>query len=86
MLFKTERSPKKEEKKQAKGVFHPNVVCDGCEGQVYGIRYKCLVCSNYDLCETCEGQGLHMDHNLRGIERPQMPWVGVHRTSQLNIT
>jgi hypothetical protein len=37
------------------GPVHRNVVCDVCgqEG-IVGTRYKCTVCPNYDLCETCE--------------------------------
>merc|ERR1719483_33253 len=39
------------------GPVHRNVTCDIClqEG-IVGTRYKCTVCSNYDLCSTCEPQ------------------------------
>lgn len=45
-------------------LVHPNVVCDGCEGPVVGSRFKCAVCPDYDLCSTCEGKGVHKDHNM----------------------
>ncbi|XP_060518336.1 E3 ubiquitin-protein ligase MIB2 isoform X2 [Cylas formicarius] len=38
------------------GVKHPNIVCDVCdsEGQgISGIRYKCTICYDYDLCYMC---------------------------------
>ncbi|KAJ7316414.1 hypothetical protein JRQ81_002576 [Phrynocephalus forsythii] len=45
-------------------LVHPNVICDGCDGPVVGARFKCTVCPNYDLCNTCEGKGVHKEHNM----------------------
>lgn len=40
--------------------IHSNVTCDGCEkAPISGIRYKCGVCPNYDLCSNCEATGKH---------------------------
>ena len=63
---------------QGQGSFHPGVTCDGCNGPVYGTRFKCLVCQDYDLCSYCEGKGVHMDHNMISIANPcsYHPWGG----------
>lgn len=41
------------------GVHH-NVCCDGChQNPIRGIRYKCSVCNDYDLCAACEATHPH---------------------------
>ena len=42
---------------------HDGTMCDTCRQQpIYGIRWKCAECTNYDLCSVC----YHGDkHNLR---------------------
>jgi DNA mismatch repair ATPase MutL len=38
-----------------KKVIHKGVVCDICNKKnIEGIRYKCMVCADFDLCENCE--------------------------------
>jgi hypothetical protein len=32
---------------------HPDVYCNGCDGPVFGTRYKCAVRADFDLCEAC---------------------------------
>lgn len=38
--------------------IHPEAACDICSPNVFvplqGVRYKCLVCNNFDICEACE--------------------------------
>lgn len=51
-------------------MVHPNVICDGCDGPVVGVRYKCSVCPNYDLCAACEGKGLHRQHSKLAFPNP----------------
>ncbi|XP_072487348.1 sequestosome-1 isoform X8 [Notamacropus eugenii] len=67
-------------------VVHPNVVCDGCNGPVVGNRFKCTVCPDYDLCSTCEGKGLHKEHNMIVFQNPfntHLPeWVSRRRWLQ----
>ena len=54
----------------SKGQVHPGVICDGCEGPVCGARYKCMVCPDYDLCSTCEGRGIHGEHDMMKLTTP----------------
>ena len=54
-----------------KGPLHPGVTCDGCKGPICGIRFKCLLCPNYDLCSACEGTGGHLEHNMVAMDTPQ---------------
>ncbi|XP_054697798.1 sequestosome-1 isoform X3 [Grus americana] len=53
-----------------RNMVHPNVICDGCEGPVVGARFKCTVCPDYDLCSTCEGKGIHKEHNMVMFQSP----------------
>ncbi|GCB64481.1 hypothetical protein scyTo_0013347 [Scyliorhinus torazame] len=36
------------------GVRHPNIICDCCKKHgIMGMRWKCQVCFDYDLCTQC---------------------------------
>jgi len=50
--------------------LHIGVTCDGCEGEVRGVRYKCLSCADYDLCSGCKATGMHSEHEMAPIEHP----------------
>lgn len=63
------------------GVRHNGVTCDGCEKGVYGFRYKCIQCPDYDLCMDCEAQSLHPEHCMLRIPIP-MQWKN-HYTRRL---
>lgn len=52
------------------GKVHPGIICDGCNNNIRGIRYKCMECPDYDLCSSCEHTGLHTDHNMMKIIKP----------------
>ncbi|CAG7729906.1 unnamed protein product [Allacma fusca] len=44
---------------------HNGFRCDSCSmDPVVGIRYRCMACENYDLCQTCmdSGSNSHADH------------------------
>merc|ERR1711963_696566 len=50
---------------------HYGVTCDGCECKlIIGNRYKCVVCDDFDLCETCHAAGNHPGHNMMKITEP----------------
>jgi hypothetical protein len=37
------------------GSVHNGYTCDGCQTYpIVGVRYKCLVCRDFDFCESCE--------------------------------
>jgi len=51
-------------------VVHTNVKCDKCGiVPIVGIRYKCSVCEDYDLCEQCERKFGH-EHATLKIRHP----------------
>ncbi|KAF9162476.1 hypothetical protein DFQ26_003530 [Actinomortierella ambigua] len=52
---------------------HYGVVCDGCNQDIYGVRYKCGNCADYDLCGNCEAKEAHghdPNHIFLKIRRP----------------
>ncbi|XP_063269508.1 sequestosome-1 isoform X2 [Prinia subflava] len=75
VYIKEKKECKREHRSQCaqeppRNMVHPNVVCDGCEGPVVGTRFKCSVCPDYDLCSTCEGKGIHKEHNMLMFQSP----------------
>lgn len=50
---------------------HENIICDGCKANpVIGVRWKCLVCDDFDLCDACHSSGSHSQHQMLQIEIP----------------
>ncbi|KAK6046413.1 zinc finger, ZZ type [Cooperia oncophora] len=61
----------------SEGAVHKDVLCDMCDGVVIGIRYRCLLCVDYDLCQNCERTGVHAHHGMIRIVDPLrtfVPW------------
>ena len=48
------------------GVLHQRVTCDGCSlTPVYGMRWKCATCYDYDLCTNCYMNNKHsLEHRF----------------------
>jgi len=46
------------------GEEHPGINCNCCQQQVRGFRYKCLSCTNVDICGSCEDKGMHPNHDM----------------------
>ena len=54
-LLKSEELPAPDMTAEESEAVHENVACDGCGiAPIVGIRYKCTVRKNYDLCAKCE--------------------------------
>lgn len=65
------------------GLLHPNVICDGCNEAVRGVRYKCAQCADYDLCHACEQLGRHSHHMMYRMSEP-MPDISSHIERRLS--
>jgi ribosomal protein S18 acetylase RimI-like enzyme len=48
-------------RKQYNVISHA-AICDQCEQQIHGVRYKCANCKDYDLCESCYSCRTRMLH------------------------
>ncbi|KAG0140743.1 hypothetical protein CROQUDRAFT_718497 [Cronartium quercuum f. sp. fusiforme G11] len=57
-------------------VRHRNILCDGCNKEIVGVRYKCThpSCDDYDLCSGCESHPIprhDSDHVMLKIRDSQ---------------
>ena len=51
---------------------HSGIDCDGCTvDPISGIRWKCLRCTDYNLCNKCYGTGAHEHKEFLKIEDPE---------------
>jgi len=69
--------PSPPQESNSTSAVHVGVSCDGCGTQNFsGIRYKCSVCPDYDLCESCKKKDIHGPHQFTEINRPLHPFAG----------
>ncbi|KAM6402544.1 E3 ubiquitin-protein ligase MIB2 isoform 3-T5 [Rhynochetos jubatus] len=52
------------------GVRHPNIICDCCKKHgIRGMRWKCKMCFDYDLCTQCYMNNKHdLSHSFERYE------------------
>ena len=73
-----------EDKKESDGnqAVHPRITCDGCRSYpLTGIRYKCTVRNDFDLCENCESKSVQpypMIKIYKPEQRPAAIFVAVN--------
>ena len=81
------KSTVQNENSQKAKIVHNHVTCDECgQRNIEGVRYKCAVCADFDLCEKCEVASTH-DHPFLKIKHPgQTPYkiIAIVRDDQEN--
>ena len=56
--------------------IHSNIKCELCLQQpIVGIRYKCSICPNYNLCESCEEKNYELKTHPHDFIRMRDPVV-----------
>jgi ubiquitin-protein ligase len=55
--------------------IHRGIACDGCgRSSITGVRYKCVHCDEFNLCDSCEGTVEHYPlHLFLKVRRPLPP-------------
>lgn len=63
----------------AQKTVHTGIFCNSCGKQnITGVRYKCMICKEYDLCEECEVKPTQQNHDQMHV------FVKIKDTSSYN--
>eukprot|EP01036_Dinobryon_divergens_P030856 gene30856-40164_t len=66
----------KKKEKLGEQPIHDRITCDECGmSPIVGIRYKCAVRNNYDVCETCEAKSNHPYPFVKIVDPSNAPSV-----------
>uniref|UniRef100_A0A914UME8 RING-type domain-containing protein n=1 Tax=Plectus sambesii TaxID=2011161 RepID=A0A914UME8_9BILA len=55
---------------RAEAGLHRSIGCDSCDEQIYGCRFKCKLCPDYDLCWKCFNRDAHKDFHVPKASSP----------------
>jgi predicted amidophosphoribosyltransferase len=66
---------------------HPDIICDGCKQDIIDVRYVCLDCVDFDLCELCEEKQEHAEnkHVFAKIRNSKQVSLGRYRYAGNNL-
>ena len=71
-IIKNEENKLKTKNKEIP-IIHEGINCNECKNIVKGIRYKCCICLDYNLCEKCESKlGYDHHHPFLKIRKPEL--------------
>lgn len=64
------------------GVRHQNIYCNACEKHgIAGMRWKCTICPNYDLCTNCYMADKHdLNHAFERFETSESLGYAISHT------
>lgn len=64
-----------------------SATCDMCKKSVWGTRYKCFVCPDYDLCEKCfpKAEQKHKGHGFAHIAFPGQSKIYIDKTAHSSV-
>lgn len=51
-------------------IRHEGILCDVCDKEVFGFRFKCLDCEEFDMCMDCAPKQIHLEHLVLRIANP----------------